>query len=84
MMAKVTFEEIKAAGETWSATLAPVTVNKIYGTISAIYKVMRRHGIKNNPMADVERKKRQPPSSRTAKAGSSGMSEPRKSTAPKN
>ena len=58
IMAKVTFEDIEAAGEAWSATLAPVTVNKLYGTISAIYKVMRRHGIKNNPMADVERKEK--------------------------
>jgi hypothetical protein len=35
-----------------------VTVNKIYGTLSAISKVMRRHGVKNNPMAELERKEK--------------------------
>ena len=38
--------------------LSPVTVNKIYGSFSTIYQVMRRHGIKNNPTADVERKEK--------------------------
>ena len=54
-MSRVTFSDIEQAGDEWSERVAPDTVNKIFTTISAIYKCMRRHGVKNNPLQDVER-----------------------------
>ena len=54
-MSRVEFPDIELAGNEWSERVAPDTVNKIFTTISAIYKCMRRHGVKNNPLQDVER-----------------------------
>ena len=54
-MSRVTFSDIEQAGDEWSERVAPDTVNKIFTTISAIYKCMRRHGVKNDPLKDVER-----------------------------
>ncbi len=54
-MSRVTFSDIEQAGDEWSERVAPGTVNQIFSTVSAIYKCMRRHGVKNNPLQDVER-----------------------------
>ena len=56
LMTGVTFEDFERAGDEWSKKLAAPTVNKLYTTISAIYKAMRRHGVRNNPVSEVERK----------------------------
>ena len=70
VMTKVTFEDIERAGEEWRKTLSAVTVNKIYGAISAIYKAMRRNGVKNNPMLDVERHEK--PAAESREEGETG------------
>ncbi len=57
-MSRVTFSDIEQAGNEWSERVAPGTVNQIFSTVSAIYKSMRRHGVKNNPVQEVERREK--------------------------
>ena len=57
-MSRVTFSDIEQAGAEWSERVAPGTVNQIFSTVSAIYKSMRRHGVKNNPVQEVERREK--------------------------
>ncbi len=57
-MSRVTFSDIEQAGDEWSERVAPGTVNQIFSTVSAIYKSMRRHGVKNNPVQEVERREK--------------------------
>ncbi len=40
----------------WS-NLGANSINKIYTTLGGIYKFARRHGVKNNPLLDVKKKK---------------------------
>ena len=57
-MTEVKFAEIERAGDAWKASgLDGVTVNKIYDVLNRIYKFARKHGVKFNPMPDVERMK---------------------------
>jgi len=56
LMTGVTFEDIERAGDEWAGSLSAQMVNKLYTTIAAIYKAMRRHGVRNNPVSEVERK----------------------------
>ena len=63
-MSEVTFKDVELAGKEWSKRvvrakpLAPGTINKIYDTLASIFKDMKREGIKNNPIKDVERMKK--------------------------
>jgi len=51
----VKFAEIERAGAKWTESLGAKSVNKVYATLNKIYKFGRKHGIKFNPMADVEK-----------------------------
>ncbi len=63
-MSEVTFKDVELAGKEWSKRvvraipIAPGTINKIYDTLASIFKDMKREGIKNNPIKDVERMKK--------------------------
>jgi integrase len=54
-MTEVRFADIEQAGNEWGKTLSAETVNKIYATLNRIYKFARKHGVKINPMLDVEK-----------------------------
>jgi integrase len=54
-MTELRFAEIEQAGDEWAKTLSAETVNKVYATLNRIYKFARKHGVKINPMLDVEK-----------------------------
>jgi integrase len=48
--------DVETAGAEWENSVAPLTVNKIFGTLAAAYKFANKKlGVKKNPMMDVER-----------------------------
>jgi integrase len=54
-MTELRFAEIEQAGNEWAKTLSGETVNKVYATLNRIYKFARKHGVKINPLDDVEK-----------------------------
>jgi integrase len=54
-MTEIKFAEIERAGGKWTETLGASSVNKVYATLNKIYKFARKHGVKFNPMPDVEK-----------------------------
>ena len=48
--------DVELAGAEWEKSVSPKTVNKVFGTLAAAFKFARKLDVKNNPMAEVERR----------------------------
>ena len=58
-MTELGFQEIEAAGHKWGneKKINPVTVNKIFRTLGAVYSYAKKHGVNYNPMTRVDRQR---------------------------
>ena len=56
-MTELGFQEIEAAGQKWGKEkkINPVTVNKIFRTLGAVYSYAKKHGVNYDPMTRVDR-----------------------------
>ena len=58
-MTELGFAEIEEAGRKWAKEkkINPVTINKIFRTLGAVYSYAKKHGVNYNPMTRVDRQR---------------------------
>ena len=58
-MTELGFAEIETAGRKWAEEkkINPVSVNKIFRTLGAVYSYSKKHGVNYNPMTRVDRQR---------------------------
>ena len=56
-MTELGFEEIEAAGRKWAESINPVSVNKVFRTLGAVYSYAKKFGVNYNPMMRVDRQR---------------------------